>query len=113
MIPRWSAMVTGMRPVVGPEFGKNVGDVVFDRCLSDRELVRDLLIGIACTDQAKHIDFTRTQLIVGGVFGQLPGTFGRISLASSLNCADRFQQFGVKRSLSANNRAPALIARRT
>jgi hypothetical protein len=64
-----------------------------------------LLVGIACANQAKYVCFARTKLIVGSVLGQLLGNFGRNSLASSLNCADRFQQFRVKRSLSANNPA--------
>jgi hypothetical protein len=45
--------------------------VVLDCCFSDRELVGDLLIGIAFANQANHINFARTQLIVGGVFSQL------------------------------------------
>jgi hypothetical protein len=58
----------GMCAIVGAQLGKYVGDVVLDRCFSDAQLVRDYLVGIACGNQPKHIDFARGQLVVTSVF---------------------------------------------
>jgi hypothetical protein len=58
-----------MSSIVGAQLGKNAGDVVLDRRFSDAELVRDLLIGIACANQTKHINFARCQPVVGSVVG--------------------------------------------
>ena len=65
----------------------------FDSGFSDAELVGDLLIGIACANQTKHLNFARTQLIVGSVLSQLRRNLGRNSLAPGMNRADCLQQF--------------------
>ena len=60
-----------MRPIVGAQLRKYVGDMTLDSCFPNGKLVGDLLISIADANQANHINFARTQLIVGGVFSQL------------------------------------------
>src|ERR1019366_115262 len=81
-----------MRPIVGAQLGEYVRDVVLDSGFSDAELVGDLLIGIAC-NQTKHINFARTQLIVGSVVSQLRRNVGWYSLAPGVDRADSLQQF--------------------
>ena len=87
--------------------------MVLDCCFSDRELVGDLLIGIAFANQTKHINFARTQLIVGSVVGEFRRNFGRYSLAPGMDGADRLQQLCADVSFQQVTAAPALIAFRT
>jgi len=43
-----------MRPIVGAQLEKNAGEVVLNRRFSNAELVRDLLVGIACARVWSH-----------------------------------------------------------
>ena len=81
--------------IVCTQLGEYVRDVVLDCGFCDRELVGDLLIGIAVANQTKHINFARTQLIVGSVVGQFRRNFGWNSLAPGMDRADRLQQLGA------------------
>ncbi len=49
-------------PAVEPELLKDVTDMDFDRFGGDLEAFRDLLVGIAQTDQRGHIFLARRQL---------------------------------------------------
>ena len=59
----------------------------------DGEPVRDLLIGIACANQTKHIYFARTQMIVGSVVSQHRRNLGWYSLAPGMDGSNSLQQF--------------------
>ena len=54
--------------------------MVLDHRFSDAKLVRNLLVGIACANQTKHINFARGQLVIGSVFRQCLRNLGRYSL---------------------------------
>ena len=55
--------------IVSAQFGKDVLDSPLDGFLGDRELIRDLFIGISGCDQAEHVDFCRRQGIVCRMLG--------------------------------------------
>jgi hypothetical protein len=66
-----------MGSVAGAQFGKDVLDSPLDGFLGDRELIRDLLIGISGCDQAEHVDLCRRQGIIRGMLGDFVRGFGR------------------------------------
>jgi hypothetical protein len=66
-----------LRSVAGAQFGKDVLDSPLDGFLGDRELIRDLLIGISGCDQAEHVDLCRRQGIIRGMLGDFVRGFGR------------------------------------
>src|SRR5215470_13732084 len=70
----------GMGPVVGAEFGEDVFDSALDRFFSDRELIRDLLVGISGSNQTQNSDFCWCQNVIGRVAGDFVRCFGRKSL---------------------------------
>ena len=55
--------------VVGAQLGKNVLDSPLDRLLGDRQLIRNLLIGISGCDQPQHVDLCGREGIVGCMLG--------------------------------------------
>jgi hypothetical protein len=65
-----------LRSVVGAQFGKDILDSLFDGFLGDRELIRDLLIGISGCDQAEHFDLCRCQGIIRGMLSDFVRGFG-------------------------------------
>ena len=69
-----------MGSVAGAQFGEDVLDSPLDGLLGDRELIRDLLIGISGCDQAQHVDFCRRQRIIRRMLGDFVRGFGRKSL---------------------------------
>src|SRR5271165_4423308 len=88
-----------MGPIVGAQLRENAADVALDGRFLNGELVRNLLVGIARGDQAKHIYFARSQRIIRSVLSQLRRDFGRYSLVSGMDTPDRVQQFSVHVSL--------------
>src|ERR1700758_2777311 len=88
-----------MGPIVGAQLRENAADVTLDGRFFDGELVGDLLVTIASSNQTKHINFARAQLIFGSVLGQLRRDFGRYSLVSGMDAPDSVQQFSAHVSL--------------
>src|SRR5271166_1315511 len=88
-----------MGPIVGPQLRENAADVALDGRFLDGELVGDLLVAVASSNQTKHINLARAQLILGSVLSQLRRDFGRYSLVSGMVTPDRGQQFSVHVSL--------------
>ena len=73
--------------------------MTLDSCFPNGKLIGDFLISIAGANQANHINFARTQLIVGSMLGQLGRNIGRNSFVSGVDTPDRVQQFSVYVSL--------------
>ena len=90
MIPLFKPDHGRLRSVVGAQFGKDVLDSPLDGLLGDRELIRDLLIGISGCDQAEHVDFCRRQGIIRRMLGDFVRRFGRKSLFPGMNRSDCF-----------------------
>src|SRR6202162_6150498 len=88
-----------MGPIVCAQLRENAADVALDGRFLDRELVGDLLVAIASSNQTKHINFARAQLIIGSVLSQLRRDFGRYSLVSGMDTPNRVQQFSAHVSL--------------
>ena len=85
-----------MRSIIGAQLGKYALDSTLDGFLGDRELIRDLLVGIPSGDQAQHTDFCRGQGIIRSMLGDFVRGFGRKRLSSGMNGSDRFHEFLVK-----------------
>src|SRR5262245_4311960 len=55
--PALDADHRGMSPIVGAQLGKDVLDATLYGVFGDRQLIGDLLVGIATGNQAEHLDF--------------------------------------------------------
>src|SRR5262245_31340038 len=66
-----------MRTVVGAQFVHEILDVEIDRVLGDRELVGDLLVLVAVSYQAKHVELPARQLRLTEVLGEPRRHLGR------------------------------------
>ena len=60
----------GVGSVVGAQLRKDVLDSALDGLLADRELIGNLLVGIAGGNQPQDVDFPRGQCLIGGMFGK-------------------------------------------
>ena len=54
----------GMGSIIRAQFGKDVLDSALHGFLSDRELIRNLLVRFASCDQSQHGDFSRCKCII-------------------------------------------------
>ena len=59
MIPRFSAIIDGVGAIVSTQLGKDVPDLALHGVFGDRELRRNLFVGIAIGDQAQDAHFRR------------------------------------------------------
>lgn len=66
-----------MGPIVRAQLRENAPDVALDGSFPNRQLVGDLLIAAASSNQTKHVNFARAQLIVRSMLSQLRRNFGR------------------------------------
>src|SRR5262245_28042264 len=60
-----------MCPVVGSELGEDVLDPALHGVFSDRQLIGDLLVGIASGNQTEHVNFCGRQRVIGRMLGKL------------------------------------------
>ena len=88
-----------MSSIIGTKFGQDILYSAFDRLFGDRQLIGNLLVGVALSDQAKDADFARCESIIGGVFGELVGNLRRNGFPAGMDGSDRVQQFFVRISL--------------
>ena len=48
----------GVDPIVRAELGKNVRHVCLDRCFANRQLIGDVLVCVAGSDQSQNVYFS-------------------------------------------------------
>lgn len=96
-----------MGSIVCAQLRENTADVALDGRFLDGELVGDLLVVIASSNQTKHINLARAQLILGSVLSQLRRDFGRYSL-DALVCSLLFGKCSAR--IPASNISSGLLA---
>src|SRR5208337_4467133 len=89
----------GVGSVVGAQFGEDVFDSPFDGFLGDRELLRNLFVGIASGNQTQDSHFRRREGVISGMLSQLEGGFRGKSLFPCMHGTDRFQEFLMEETL--------------
>ena len=82
-----------MGSVVGSQFGEDVPHSTLDGFFADRELIGNLLVGVAGGNQTQDRDFPRGQGVIGGMLGKLEGDFRGDRLFAGMDGANRLQKF--------------------
>src|SRR5260370_36962119 len=80
-----------MGPIIGLKFIHQVLDVEVDRGLANRQLIRDLLVAIAITNESKNLQFPRRQVVVTEGFGETGRHAGRNMSPPNVNRSDHAQ----------------------
>ena len=70
--------------------------MALDGFFADRELRRNLFVGIPFGNQPQYADFRRGQRVIGGMLGELVGGLSGKGLFPGMDGTDRFQQFLVQ-----------------
>src|SRR5215469_4479160 len=87
-----------MGPVASSELGEYVRYMTLHTGFADRELVGNLLVGLASRDELQHISFARRQVVSRGI-NQFRGQVRRYALLPDVHGADGLQEFPVHLSL--------------
>src|SRR5258706_10699913 len=89
----------GMSPIVGPELINQVLNVEVDCSLGDRELIGDLFVPIAISNEPKDFQLPGREIVVAQVLGEASRHLGRDMPASVVDGADDGQQFIFRHAL--------------
>ena len=80
-----------MRPIVGLKFIHQVLDVEVNCSLRDCQLIGDLLVAIAISNESKNLQFPRRKVTVTQMLGEASRHVGRNMTPASMNRSDHAQ----------------------
>ena len=98
----------GLGAIIGVQLRKDGFDPALNGFFRNRELICDLLVGIACGNQSQHSDFRRRQCVVGSMLSDFIRRFGRKRLFPGMNRPDSFDQLLVERGFQEVPGGPGL-----
>ena len=81
-----------MSTVLGIQLREYVRDIAFHARFPDRQLIRNLFVGVSAGDSPQDVNFAGGE-VVSGMTHQFYGNLLRDSPLSGMNCADGFEEF--------------------
>src|ERR1700739_1023898 len=95
-----------MSSVVRLQFVDQVLDVEIDRSFSNCELIGDLLISMAVTDEPEYLQLPVGEIVFAEMLREARCNFGRQIPATCGDCPDHLQQFVLRHALENVARRP-------